>query len=161
MGRFFTRNPYGSHFLPKKSLHMGQLVWRKILKNGYPFWPKSPLKMGMGFEARAAHLCPTKIWVPPPPEPGHNLEMRKCSLSLILLEQAIVSQYKHIYLKQNKKLITILFHLLLQSLYFSNWRDSCIQQHQEIVLVSSLLTFQQKPIITGMIIIIFNFFFFF
>ena len=39
--------------------------WRKILKNGYPFWPKSLLKMGMGFEARAAHPCPTQIWVPP------------------------------------------------------------------------------------------------
>ena len=38
---------------------------RKILKNGYPFLPKSPLKMGTGFEARAAHPCPTQIWVPP------------------------------------------------------------------------------------------------
>ena len=38
---------------------------RKILKNGYPFLPKSPLKMGRGFEARAAHPCPTQIWVPP------------------------------------------------------------------------------------------------
>ena len=38
---------------------------RKIHKNGYPFWPKSPLKMGMGFEAWAAHPCPTQIWVPP------------------------------------------------------------------------------------------------
>ena len=38
---------------------------RKILKNGYPFLPKSPLKMGGGFEARAAHFCPTQIWVPP------------------------------------------------------------------------------------------------
>ena len=34
---------------------------RKILKNGYPFLPKSPLKMGRGFEARAAHPCPTQI----------------------------------------------------------------------------------------------------
>ena len=38
---------------------------RKILKNGYPFLPKSPLKMGRGFEAWAAHPCPTQIWVPP------------------------------------------------------------------------------------------------
>ena len=38
---------------------------RKMLKNGYPFLPKSPLKMGRGFEARAAHPCPTQIWVPP------------------------------------------------------------------------------------------------
>ena len=37
---------------------------RKILKNGYPFLLKSPLKMGRGFEARAAHPCPTQIWVP-------------------------------------------------------------------------------------------------
>ena len=38
---------------------------RKLLKNGYPFVPKSPLKMGKGFEAQAAHPCPTQIWVPP------------------------------------------------------------------------------------------------
>ena len=37
---------------------------RKNLKNGYPFLPKSLLKMGRGFEARAAHPCPTQIWVP-------------------------------------------------------------------------------------------------
>ena len=40
-------------------------IFRKILKNEYPFLPKSPLKMGRGFEARAAHPCPTQIWVPP------------------------------------------------------------------------------------------------
>ena len=34
---------------------------RKILKNGYPFLPKSPLKMGRGLEAQAAHPCPTQI----------------------------------------------------------------------------------------------------
>ena len=45
------------------------LFSRKILKNGYPFWPKSPLKMGMGFEAWAAHPCPTQIWVPPGSRP--------------------------------------------------------------------------------------------
>ena len=28
--------------------------------------PKSPLKMGRGFEARATHPCPTQIWEPPP-----------------------------------------------------------------------------------------------
>ena len=39
---------------------------RKILKNGYPFLPKSPLKMGRGFEVWAAHSCPTQIWVPIP-----------------------------------------------------------------------------------------------
>ena len=32
---------------------------RKILKNGYSFQPKSPLKMGRGYEAPAAHPCPT------------------------------------------------------------------------------------------------------
>ena len=82
---------HGSHFLQKKSLDMGQLFWMstklpcenpeiakflknrskmalfftKFLTNGYPFWPKSPLKMGMGFEVWAAHPCPTQIWVPP------------------------------------------------------------------------------------------------
>ena len=34
---------------------------RKILKNGYPFLPKSPLGMDSGFEDRAAHPCPTQI----------------------------------------------------------------------------------------------------
>ena len=38
---------------------------RKILKDGYPFLQKSPLKMGRGFEAQAAHPCPAQIWVPP------------------------------------------------------------------------------------------------
>ena len=38
---------------------------RQILNNGYPFLPKWPLKMGKGFEVRAAHPCPTQIWVPP------------------------------------------------------------------------------------------------
>ena len=46
---------------------------RKILKNGYPFLPRSPIKIGRGFEAQAAHPCPTQIWVratpPPPPTP--------------------------------------------------------------------------------------------
>ena len=45
---------------------------RKILKNGYPFLPISPLKMGRSFEARAAHPCPTQIWIPPPPGPLCN-----------------------------------------------------------------------------------------
>ena len=51
---------------------MGQLFWLspklrdfRGFRHGYRFWPKSPLKMGMGFEARAAHPCPTQIWVPP------------------------------------------------------------------------------------------------
>ena len=70
----------------QKSLNMGQFFWLcpnfwvfawqkpqkswnlwKILKNGYPFLPKSPLKMGRGFEAWVAHPCPTQIWVSPPP----------------------------------------------------------------------------------------------
>ena len=41
------------------------LFSRKILNNGYPFLPKWPLKMGRGFEARAAHPHPNQIWVPP------------------------------------------------------------------------------------------------
>ena len=59
---WFLENPENRGIFEKKAY-----FWRKILKNGYPFWPKSPLKMGMGFEARAAHPCPTQIWVPPPP----------------------------------------------------------------------------------------------
>ena len=43
----------------------------KFLKNGYPFLPKSPLNMGRGFEAWAAHPCPTQIWVPPQEWLGH------------------------------------------------------------------------------------------
>ena len=38
---------------------------RKILNNGYPFLPKWPLKMGRGFDARAAYPRPNQIWVPP------------------------------------------------------------------------------------------------
>ena len=40
---------------------------RKILNNGYlsAFLPKWILKMGRGFEAQVAHLCPNQIWVPP------------------------------------------------------------------------------------------------
>ena len=63
----------GSLFYEKKSLNMGQLFWlspnfwvfTKNCENGYPFLPKSPLKMGRGFEAQVAHPCPTQIWVPP------------------------------------------------------------------------------------------------
>ena len=64
LGFFAMRKPQKSQNVWK----IGQ-KWpyfsRKILKNGYPFWPNSPLKMGMGFEAWAAHPCPTQIWVPP------------------------------------------------------------------------------------------------
>ena len=47
---------------------------RKILKNGYPFLPKSLLKMGRGFEARAAHLGPVQLKSKYPPRheaPGY------------------------------------------------------------------------------------------
>ena len=48
-------------------LHGKQKLWkyvmRKIPKNGYPFQPKWPLKMGRGFEAWAAHPSPDQIWV--------------------------------------------------------------------------------------------------
>ena len=62
------RNPENCEIFEKYAY-----FWRKILKNWYPFWPKSPLKMGMGFEARAAHPCPTQIWVPPTPPGLHRL----------------------------------------------------------------------------------------
>ena len=56
-----------------KFLKNGPIFQEKNLKNGYPSLPKSPLKMGRGFEARAAHPCPTQIWVTPPPPPGFIL----------------------------------------------------------------------------------------
>ena len=64
-GPTFLTEPEITWFSGKsRNLWIGYF-WRKILKSGYPFWPKSPLKMGMGFEARAGHPCPTQIWVPP------------------------------------------------------------------------------------------------
>ena len=48
-----------------KFLKNGPIFQEKNLENGYPFLPKSPLKMGRGFEAREAHPCPTQIWVTP------------------------------------------------------------------------------------------------
>ena len=88
MGRFFTRNPemrlkkkilkHGFNFLTKpkfwgfrmaktpenrKSFEKRAYFSRKILNNGYPFLPKWPLKMGRGFEARAAHPCPNQIYI--------------------------------------------------------------------------------------------------
>ena len=52
---------------------------RKNLKNGYPFLSKSPLKMGRGFGARAAHPCPTQIWDPPPPRVTAAIEISNFS----------------------------------------------------------------------------------
>ena len=41
-------------------------ILRKIPKNGYLFWPKWPLNMGIGFEAPALVAHPqTKSWVHP------------------------------------------------------------------------------------------------
>ena len=99
MGHFLQEILKHGPVFTKKSLNKGQLFWlspknheffekcayfsRKILKNGYPFLPKSPIKMGRGFEARAAHPCPTQIWVPPPPGGGLNVwksDWRKSSL---------------------------------------------------------------------------------
>ena len=37
----------------------------KPLKNEYLFLPKWPFKMGVGFEAQAAHPCPNQIGRPP------------------------------------------------------------------------------------------------
>ena len=50
------------------------MLMRLMSKGEYLIVPKGTkfmgagklgLKMGMGFEARAAHPCPTQIWVPP------------------------------------------------------------------------------------------------
>ena len=77
----------GPIFLPKKSLNMSPIFWlspnfqgenlqncnicekwtyfsREIFNNGYTFLLKWPLKMGRGFEARAAHPCPIKSEYP-------------------------------------------------------------------------------------------------
>ena len=64
-GSTFLTEPKFSGFRMAKTLKIvkflknGPIFQEKILKNGYPFLPKSPLKMGRGFEARAAHPCPT------------------------------------------------------------------------------------------------------
>ena len=78
MGQLFWLNPKLQDFRMAKTQKIAKFwknrpFWRKILKNGYPFWPKSPLKMGMGFEAWAAHPCPTQIWVPPRDQTNNNL----------------------------------------------------------------------------------------
>ena len=71
MGQLFWLSPNFRIFAWRKNPENCEVFekWayfsRKILKNGYPFLPKSPLNMGRGFEARAAHPCPTQIWVPP------------------------------------------------------------------------------------------------
>ena len=66
-GSTFLTEPKFSGFCmaktPKivKFLKNGPIFQEKNLKNGYPFLPKSPFKMGRGFEAQAAHPCPTQI----------------------------------------------------------------------------------------------------
>ena len=70
MGQLFWLSPnfwvsHGENPENRKIFEKWAYFSRKILKNGYPFLPKSPLKMGTGLEARAAHPCPTQIWVPP------------------------------------------------------------------------------------------------
>ena len=60
------RPPHGENPENREIFEKWAYFSRKILKNGYPFLPKTPLKIGRGFEARAAHPCPTQIWVPPP-----------------------------------------------------------------------------------------------
>ena len=52
--QIFLGLPNGAIF-SEKSLKMGTLL------------PKWPLKMGMGFMTRVAHLHPNQIWVPSPP----------------------------------------------------------------------------------------------
>ena len=52
MGLYFEKNPY--------------------LKNGYLFWQKLPLEKGKGFEARAVHLRPNQIRVPPGSNTGNS-----------------------------------------------------------------------------------------
>ena len=70
MGQLFWLSPNFRVFAwqkPRKLRNFEKWAYfsRRNLKNGYPFLPKSPLKMGRGFEAREAHPCPTQIWVPP------------------------------------------------------------------------------------------------
>ena len=86
-GVFVMRKPRKSRKFWKIGLFL-----KENPKNGYPFWPKSPLKMGMGFEARAAHPCPTQIWVPPPgvsPCTSHHIRTNPHPLFAILKELAL------------------------------------------------------------------------
>ena len=64
-GSTFLTEPDGENPENREIFEKWAYVSRKILKNGYPFLPKSPLKMGRGFEARVSHPCPTQIRVPP------------------------------------------------------------------------------------------------
>ena len=77
MGPIFYKNiPKHRSVFTKYPIYFRACEYLKILKNGpvfqekslkwipYLFLPKWPLKMDMGFEARAAHPRPNQIWVP-------------------------------------------------------------------------------------------------
>ena len=87
-GSTFMTDPKFSGFrmakTPKivKFLKNGNIFQEKILKNGYPFLPKSHVKMGRGFEARAAHPCPTQIWVPPRDAILYTATITLCALCM-------------------------------------------------------------------------------
>ena len=57
-----AKTPKIVEFLKNRPIFEG-----KSLKIGTLSGQNPPLKMGMGFEARVAHPCPTQIWVPPSP----------------------------------------------------------------------------------------------
>ena len=76
MGPIFWLSPNFQVFAWRKPRKRAQKFekWacfsRKILKHEYLFLPKWPLKMGRGFEARAAHPCPTWTKSEHPSAPG-------------------------------------------------------------------------------------------
>ena len=62
-------DPFLQNFQIFGCLPNGDIFSEKSLKKG-TFLPKWPLKMGMDFMTRVAHLRPNQIWVPSSPLPG-------------------------------------------------------------------------------------------
>ena len=67
MGRFFQNLQNFCVFAMRTPENFEKWAYmsRKSLKMGTFLCQNDPKKMGLGFEARAAHPCSNQIWVPP------------------------------------------------------------------------------------------------
>ena len=95
-------------FFKKKSLKMGTLPAKINLTDG-----------GRGFEARAAHPCPTQIWVPPPRTSHCNRHAGCAALGLmgrLFTRNPIFSRGAVKY--KNASMIAIFFTTPLNEVFF-------------------------------------------
>ena len=85
-GSTFLTEPQITWFTPKitKFLKNMPIFEGKSLK-WLPFLAKITLKDGYGFETRAAHPCPTQIWVPPGVTPVVTFKLNSYSKASIFL----------------------------------------------------------------------------